>query len=294
MTRRQTYFFAAVLALLAGAARGEGEPVTPQNDVIKLFDGHSLDGCYVWIKGHGRRDPDRVFSVADGLIHVTGDGLGALVTERAYRDYHLVLEFRWGERTWRDRKNAARDSGLLLHSNGADGGHDDIWMPSIEVQIIEGGVGDVLGVAGRGVDDRPVPITYTCEVDLDRDGEPVWKAGAQRKTFATADLRRVNWFGRAVDWTDTKGFRGPEDVDGPLGQWTRIDVRCAGDRLEAYVNGVKVNEAFDVYPRSGKLQLQTELAEIDFRRWELWPLAKAPKPAPAEQDSRSSALGGKR
>lgn len=281
---RQAVFVITMALLTIANGQAADDAVSPRDDVVKLFDGRTLDGCYVWLKGHGRSDPDKVFTAHDGMIHVSGDGLGALVTNKRYRDYHLVLEFKWGERTWRGREKAARDSGLLVHSNGADGGYGDTWMPSIEVQIIEGGVGDLVPVPGRGVDDKPVSITYTCEMERDRDDEPVWRAGAKRVTFATNALRRVNWYGRDVDWADVKDFRGAKDVDSPHGQWTRIDVRCDGDHLETFVNGVKVNEAFDVHPRAGRLQLQTELAEIFFRRWELWPLDKGPKPAPAIQE----------
>jgi hypothetical protein len=34
-----------------------------------------------------------------------------------------------------------------------------------------------------------------------------------------------------------------------------------------------VNEVLDVVPNVGKITLQSELAEIKVRRWELWPLA---------------------
>jgi hypothetical protein len=50
-----------------------------------------------------------------------------------------------------------------------------------------------------------------------------------------------------------------------------------------YVNGVLVNEGFDVEPAAGQLQLQAELAELFVRRWELWPLGEGPEPAAAEQ-----------
>ena len=45
------------------------------------------------------------------------------------------------------------------------------------------------------------------------------------------------------------------------------------------VNGTLVNEGFDAYPTYGRIQLQTELAEVFIRRLELWPLGKGPKPA---------------
>ena len=80
-----------------------------------------------------------------------------------------------------------------------------------------------------------------------------------------------------------KGFRGKDDVESPHGQWTRLDVICDGGHVETFVNGTKVNEAFDVSPRAGRIQLQSELAEIFYRRWELWAVDKGPKPAPAKQ-----------
>jgi hypothetical protein len=257
---------------------GEETPaISPADGVIRLFDGQSLGDCYTWLKDTKRDDPKRIFRVTDGMLHITGDGLGGLVTNDRYRDYHLVLEYRWGGPTWQHRKEAARDSGLLVHSNGIDGGYNGIWMPAIEVQIIEGGVGDFVFVPGKDEDGRPVPLSLTCDVGRDRDGEVIWKADGTRETFALGNLRRVNWFGRDPNWEDVKGFRGEQDVDSPLGEWTRLDVLCDGGHIEVFVNGTKVNEAFEASPREGRLQLQSELAEIFFRRWELWPVGKGPE-----------------
>jgi hypothetical protein len=266
------------------------EAISPTKDVIRLLDGKTLGDCYTWLKDTKREDPRMVFRIDDGMLHITGDGLGALVTNKRYRDYHLVLEYKWGERTWHGRENAARDSGLLVHSNGADGGYSGTWMPSIEVQIIEGGVGDFVPVGGPDKKGELVPIAYTCAVSRDRDGEFVWKEDGKRETFRDKKrkqegdqaLTRVNWYGRDPDWTDTKGFRGKQDVDSPFGEWTRLDVFCDGGHIETFVNGTKVNEAFDAAPREGQIQLQSELAEIFYRRWELWPLGKGPKPEPAK------------
>lgn len=257
--------------------------IAPADGVIRLFDGTSLGDCYTWLKDTKREDPRKVFQVHDGLLHITGDGLGGLVTNKHYRDYHLVLEFKWGERTWGERKNAAMDSGLLVHSNGIDGGYSGTWMPAIEVQIIEGGVGDFVPVPGNDENGKPVQLSYTCHVGRDRDGEVIWNPEGPRDTFTLGGLKRVNWFGRDPDWQDVKGVRGPQDKDSRPGEWTRLDVICDDGRIEVFVNGTTVNEAFDVSPREGRLQLQSELAEIYFRRWELWPVHKGPKPEPAKQ-----------
>ena len=258
------------------------DAISPRDDVIRLFDGRTLGDCYTWLKDAKREDPRKVFRVTDGVLHVTGDGLGGLVTNKRYRDYHLVLEYKWGERTWHERAKAARDSGLLVHSNGRDGGYEGCWMPSIEVQIIEGGVGDFIAVGGPDESGRPVPISITCTVGPERDRakQAIYQPDGKRETF---ERGRVDWYGRDPEWKDEKGFRGKEDKDSPHGEWTRLDVFCDGGRIETFVNGVKVNEAFDVSPRDGRLQLQTEFAEIFYRRWELWPLGKGPKPAPAKQ-----------
>jgi hypothetical protein len=259
--------------------------IAPKGDVIRLFDGKTLGDCYTWLKDAKREDPRKVFTVADGMIHVSGDGLGGLITNRRYRDYHLVLEYRWGERTWHERENSAMDSGLLINSNGVDGGYDGTWMPSLEVQIIQGGVGDFVPVPGKGHDGMPVPLSLTVNAGRDRDGEVVWQPDGKRETFSIKNrtMRRVNWYGRDPDWEDVKGFRGPQDKDSPGTQWTRIDVILDGRHIQTFVNGTKANEAFDASPAEGRLQLQSELAEVFFRRWELWPLDKGPKPAPAEQ-----------
>ncbi len=55
-----------------------------------------------------------------------------------------------------------------------------------------------------------------------------------------------------------------------------MEVIADGGHLLYKVNGVTVNEAFDVRPDHGRILLQTELAELFVRRYELWPLGKAP------------------
>jgi hypothetical protein len=278
------FLMAAVPACIAEEPKAaSSDAITPTDKAITLFDGKTLGDTYTWLKDTKREDPRKVFTVSDGMIHVSGDGYGCITTNQRYRDYHMVVEFKFGERTWHGREKNARDSGVLVHSNGKDGAYDGNWMPAIEVQIIEGGVGDFLLVGGNDEAGHPVPISLTCNVGLDRDGETIWQENGQQETFKRGHVKRINWFGRDPDWKDEIGFRGKDDKESPHGQWTRIDVFCDGGRITTLVNGTKVNEAFDVSPRAGRIQLQSEMAEIFYRRWELWPLGKGPKPAPAKQ-----------
>ena len=55
----------------------------------------------------------------------------------------------------------------------------------------------------------------------------------------------------------------------PHGEWNRFVIVCDEDRIEVYYNGVKVNEAFNVSPSRGRVQLEAEQAEYFVRKWEL-------------------------
>ena len=109
-------------------------------------------------------------------------------------------------------------------------------------------------------------------VPLDPCRTCIWKKGGPRTTFNT--FTRINWFGRDPDWKDVLGFRGKQDVESPGQGWTRLDVICDGGHILYRVNGVLVNEAFESVPSSGKILIQTELAEVYVRRFELHPLTE--------------------
>lgn len=269
--------FAAMVVFVASSAfaadTSRDEPISPTDGVIRLFNGRDLDGLTTWLHDTKYEDPRHVFTVEDGMLHISGDAIGYIRTNQSYRDYHLVSEFKWGPRTWHGRVDRAKDAGVLVHCVGPDGGYSDSFMASFEAQIIQGGVGDFIVVPGTRGKAKDIPISLTAEVAEDRDGESVWHPGGEKKVF---DRGRINWFGRDPDWEDKLGFRGKNDVESPDGQWTRMDVICDGARITIVVNGVVVNEGFDASPSAGQILLQTELAEITFRRWELWPLGQAP------------------
>src|SRR6187200_2775125 len=79
----------------AASATGASDAITPKEGVIKLFDGKTLGDTYTWLKDTKREDPRKVFTVSDGMIHISGDGYGGLVTNKRYCDYHLVVEYKF-------------------------------------------------------------------------------------------------------------------------------------------------------------------------------------------------------
>jgi hypothetical protein len=68
--------------------------------------------------------------------------------------------------------------------------------------------------------------------------------------------------------------RGKDDVDSPLGEWTRVECVCDGGRVTVLVNGQAVNQCSDAAPAAGKILLQSEGFELFVRRFELHPLTK--------------------
>lgn len=237
-------------------------------------------------------DPRKIWAIGEnGVMRVSGEGMGYLRTKQAYRDYHLVIDYQWGERTLGSRTERARDCGLLLHAFGPDGSYGNTWMSCIEGQLIEGGSGDILVLASKAEDGTIAPTKVTAEVKRDRDGEPVWTKGAPKETFPAEGktMARINWRDRDPGWADVKGYRGPKDIENPLGEWNRMEVICAGDTIRILLNGELVNEVTDCHPSSGYIGLQSEFAACLIRRLELHPLGTFTEKW--EGEKRSSDMG---
>ena len=229
------------------------------HETIHLFNSRNLDNWYTFLKNRGRdSDPNKVFTVRDGLIHISGEEWGCITTNKEYENYKLVVEFKWGVKTFDPRVDKARDSGVLLHSKGMDGSFSGIWMHSIECQIIEGGTGDFI-VVGDGSEQ----FAITSPVALEKQGNSyVFQPAGD---MATIQGGRINWYGRDPNWQDVKGFRGENDIEKPLGKWNKLECFTDGGEISIFLNGTLVNYAINVHPGKGRIQIQSEGAEILFR-----------------------------
>lgn len=238
----------------------------PFGKTIKLFNGKNLNGWYSFVEKRGRdNDVKKVFTVDKGLIHISGEEYGSILTNEEYENYKLKVEFKWGEKTYKPRVDNARDNGVLLHSTGPDGGYSGIWMYSIECQIIEGGTGDFLVVG-----DGSKKYELTANVAPKKEGSgSVFQPDGQPVTINSG---RIDWFDRDPKWKDVKGFVGSKDIEKPLGEWNTMECVAEGDRISIYLNKKLVNKAFRVKPTKGRIQIQSEGAEMYVRKVELTPL----------------------
>ena len=236
-----------VLILLAGAVAMAAAPakieIPPSGKAIKLFNGKNLDGFdrFLRTKTKGlNNDPEKVFQVENGMVHISGAEFGYIITRKEYQNYYLRAEFKWGEGTHAPREGKARDSGILFHVNG----ENRVWPQSIEFQMIEGGTGEIILVGGTALTVKDV-----------------------RK-----EKGRFDRFGKGP-WKDVAGYRDPVgELEKPHGQWYVLELIANGDSIRYLVKGKLANEGTGSSLTRGKILFQSEGAEVWFRNMELRPL----------------------
>lgn len=133
------FTFIGTLAL--AALTGCHAPAKGSNGgTIGLFNGKDLAG---WKHVLAETDVprDAVWFVRDGLLVCKGTPLGVLHTERAFKNFRLVVDYRWAAGT------KPGNNGILTRINGVARA-----LPRCaEVQLQHGSAGDVLGLQGMMV-----------------------------------------------------------------------------------------------------------------------------------------------
>jgi putative membrane-bound dehydrogenase-like protein len=283
------------LIIFNSCSRQQVEP----GRVINLMEDPSFQNFtyHLWPERSLTDKREEIWNINEaGVLNVSGKGWGYIRTKEKHHDYHLVMEYKWGEHTVGYRADRARDNGLLIHASGEDGAYSKSWMSSIEAQLIEGGSGDILVLAATDDQGVKAPTKATAMVRPARDGETVWFPGGEARTFPPPEKKssRIYWNERDPYWKDVRGFRGEKDIENPVGEWNRLEVICREATIQIFLNGEQVNEVNDVYPSEGFICLQSEGAEVWVRRFELWPLdefKESWKPVIASTDTGISETG---
>lgn len=252
----------------------------------ELFNGKDLSGWYTYQrrpeptsrvaglkKENGNyvepiglnKDPLGVFSITelDGgkVIRISGETFGILVTDESYENYHLTLQFKWGEERYPPRQDSKRDSGILYHSFGKEAARGGVWMSSVECQIQEGDTGDLWCVQAT---------TAQVNVETDDNGKFKYNASGPLQEF---------------DWRDSRYCQRSSDYEKPNGEWNTVDIYAFGDESIHVVNGKKNMHLKDIKfveddksepLTKGKIQLQSEGAEIFYRNIRIRPIHKMP------------------
>lgn len=249
------------------------------NKTITIFNGKDLGGWDTYIGPsfdtiQGKRDsiaaglnndPLKVFTVVteDGssALRISGERYGGISTTREYGNYHLTLEFKWGQKKWPPWPGKKRDSGILYHAVGPHGADSKFWMRSQELQIQEGDCGDYWGCAGAIFDVHARRKDSTAFI-YDPAGELF--------TFSAAHPN-----GRHC-------IKSP-DSEKESGAWNTLELYCLGDTSIHVVNGVVCMVLYNSRQRDGesenplkegKIQIQSEGAEVFYRNITLTPIAE--------------------
>jgi hypothetical protein len=241
-----------LLIALAAVLPMPAQKIPPHKAPIVLFNGHDLSTFDTFIRGEGlNSDSNHIFTVEKGLIHVSGNGFGYLITRESYKDFYLTADFKWGEGTFLDRHGKARDSGILFNVQG----EQKVWPRSVEFQITEGGTGDFWMTDGAAL------------TGIAKDGTT-----GQRVTGPAGSALSIPRYNKG-NAPNVTGVRDPTgEVEKPHGQWNRLELVSQGGHIKQYVNGKLVNEGTDAFPTEGKILFQSEGAEIYFRNLKLYPL----------------------
>ena len=60
-----------------------------------------------------------------------------------------------------------------------------------------------------------------------------------------------------------------DDSEKPIGQWNTMTIECRGSTIKVWVNGDFVNDGVEASVHRGRIALQSEGAEVEFRKLEL-------------------------
>ena len=229
-----------------------------------LFNGKDLSGWDTFLSYQPEsgskeiigvnKDPEGVFSVAAGMIRISGKIWGALTSKEEFENYHLRLQFKWGEKKWPPRDKSKRDSGVLYHCVGPHGAQGDHWMRSHESQVQETDCGDYHSLDGAMMDLEVETI------ELDGRQELKFKPGAKMMRGVKQRVVKL------------------KENETPYGQWNTMEVIARGDSMTHIVNGEVVLHAThsrqvidgkEVPLTRGKIQLQSEGAEVFYRNIEI-------------------------
>ena len=152
-------------------------------------------------------------------------------------DYKLVVEYRFpGE---------PGNCGVLVHASKLRA-RGNMFPQSLEVQMMHQNAGDFWCIE----ENIEVP-----DMEKRRPRQDGQKFGGGQK-----DARHI------LNLTD-----GSEK---PLGEWNTMTIECRGDEVIVHVNGDLVNHGTNCTATKGRIALQAEGAEVEFRKVELTPLAR--------------------
>lgn len=274
----------SILILFASLCCASAASEKSLNGWKALFNGRDLSNWNKFLAASqgsepliANQDPKGVFTVTnlngENVIHVSGESYGGLTTQDEFENFHFRVQFKWGLARWGGRANVGRDSGILYCGIGQPNPRSG-WLTSIENNVMEKGVGQWWSVNGAIIDCEGEWITPENELYI-----PYKKEGAGERNIV---WRRG---GQRITAHEGNGITPPFDLEAVFGNWNTAEVVFWGGNcihiLNGRVNLVAFNPRYQLNGRwapltKGKIQLQSEEAEVFYRSPEIQPISELP------------------
>jgi hypothetical protein len=120
--------FLFLIAVAFGIGLFGPSQAADDKDFVSLFNGKDLTGFKFEV---GKADPEKTFSVKDGIIVVTGKPNGYFYTEMAYKNYVLFYDWKYKRPdNLEDEEKFSGNSGCLVHIQMPH----IVWPKCVEVQ----------------------------------------------------------------------------------------------------------------------------------------------------------------
>jgi len=196
-----------------------------------LFNGKDLSGWTMDVPALDKKpNLAKPFTVRNGMLVSLGKPAGHLLTEKNYSNYRLEVEYRFAGKPG--------NCGVLVHASRLRNLYK-MYPKSIEVQMNHQHAGD-----------------FWCIVEDIKVSDMEKRRGPKKNWGITEGKAR-----RILNLTD-----GSEN---PVGEWNAMTIECMGNEVKVWVNGDLVNHGFDCTAKSGKLSIQAEGSEVEFRKLDI-------------------------
>ncbi len=241
-----------------------------QKEMKSLLNGKNLKGwdTFIGAKEKGGKpiglnsDPLKIFTVTElegiKVLHITGEVNGSIATKKEYKNYHVRMVFKWGDKIY-----TQLNSGLLYHSYGPFEAGLNVWMSSHEFQLCTAKMGDSYCM-GKSY--------FEINALKSADG----------KSFTYSPSGEKTTFGEGKT---AKNCSKGADYEKAKGEWNTVDLYCFGQTSVHVVNGkvVMINsnsgkiENGEVAPLAkGKIQIQSEGGELFVKSLEIETIKEIP------------------
>jgi len=219
--------------------------------------------------GYDKNEAD-VFTVVmqegEPVLRISGEIYGCVFTKQDFSNYDLKLKVKWGKKKWVPRLDEPLDSGILYNSQGECGvDYWRSWMLSQEFQVSEHQKGNAMG-------------DFWCIANSTADITAAYNK--------TQDTLRYNPAAAPVQMGKGKGFcQAAANYEVPNGEWNELELISVNGKSVHLVNGHVVmalnNSGYMINGQRqplthGKIQLQSEAAEVFYKNIMIKPLTAMP------------------